>query len=361
MRLLIFLTLTAMPLLGQCGLIVVNPVTQLADCTGPAASASTVTATGTLTANKIVIGNGTTDIKASLCSVDSAGLLDCPGGADFGTASGKTGYTLFTGATSGSAGVTVADAAGTQILYMLPTTLGSTNDSLALDSGTTCPTMVAGAPSNCRQLKWATGSVGGLGFGPTIVAAPSVASLTWINQGTATATNADSLLTIQDVGNNGELRLLKRTATTVGSGFILTMWVLPTLPATQNTRVGIAMRESGTAKIQALFLVGGGATSGVGPIVTSDCWTNASTFSSSSNTLPLSVPSPSLGVWMRMVYDGTNVDSYLSGDGEYWYRTNTRVKTTCFTAAPNEVGVAVSPSNGSSVGVGMSVISWVEG
>jgi len=106
-------------------------------------------------------------IKDSGCTINSSNVVSCPGGANFGTGSGKTGYELFTGKTSGSAGFTVADAAGTQILYMLPTSTGSTNYVLADSGSATCPDMASGAPTNCHQLVWNAPASGAAGVAPS--------------------------------------------------------------------------------------------------------------------------------------------------------------------------------------------------
>jgi hypothetical protein len=75
---------------------------------------------------------------------------------DDGTNSSKTGYLSMTGVTSGSAGFTVDDTAGTAILYVLPSINGAAGQ-LLLDTGsTTCPTLPTGAASTCHQLAWLT-------------------------------------------------------------------------------------------------------------------------------------------------------------------------------------------------------------
>ncbi len=390
MKILLLSSLVAASAFAQCGangMLIINPLTGLWDCTGAAGAGSgtvtsiattspitggTITATGTIacgtcvtssvtqTANRILKGNGTKDTVVSGASIDSNDKGDFPGGVDLGTGSGKTGYQLFTGTTSGSVGLTVADAAGTQVLYVLPTSTGATDTVLAIDASTTCPTLSAGAPSNCRALKWSAGSgSGSIPFGPTIVPAPAVASLTWVNQGTATASNPHNLLLLQDTSNNGNIRILKKTATVVGSGFIFTALILPTVPMafSGNPRAGICMRESGTGKVQNLVLIGNQALYGTAIAV--DRWTDATNFGANILTSAAIVAFP-FGTWLRMTYDGTNVISSVSGDGEFWMDINSTAKTTSFTTAPNEIGICISPS-GTSLNMAESIISWIEG
>jgi N-acetylglutamate synthase/N-acetylornithine aminotransferase len=191
--------------------------------------------------------------------------------------------------------------------------------------------------------------------------APTVGSLTWINQGTATASNPDNLLLMQDTGNNGNIRLL--VATAANANFVFTARIMPTLPNVANTRVGICMRESATGKIQDLVVIGGQTTAAAGNTGTAiaiDSWTDATTFSGNiQNTVPI-VSTFTFGVWLRMQYDGTNVISFVSGDGEFWYQVGSSAKTVSFTTAPNQYGACVSPSNSSSAPVAESIISWVE-
>ncbi len=199
MKILLLAALAAASAFAQCGAngtLIINPLTGLWDCTGAAGGSGTVTsiattspitggtitATGTIacatcvtssvtqTADRILKGNGTKDTVVSGASIDSSDKGAFPGGMDLGTGSGKTGYELFSGATSGSIGITVADIGGTQILYVLPASVGSTDQVLTLDASTTCPTMVAGAPSNCRVTKWATGGSSGGGHSRSYLA-----------------------------------------------------------------------------------------------------------------------------------------------------------------------------------------------
>jgi hypothetical protein len=73
-----------------------------------------------------------------------------------GAGSGKTGATQWGGMTSGGAGFTVNDVAGTSILYILPAANGAAGQVLYDTGAATCPTLET-APTSCHQLAW-TGS-----------------------------------------------------------------------------------------------------------------------------------------------------------------------------------------------------------
>jgi hypothetical protein len=85
-----------------------------------------------------------------------------------GTGSGKTGYDQFIGATSGNAGFSVADVAGTSIMYLLPTVNPTTGQVLTDNGSVSCPTWIDTPTTNCHQLTWGTGGGGGGGTGSSI-------------------------------------------------------------------------------------------------------------------------------------------------------------------------------------------------
>lgn len=123
------------------------------DVVGPSSATDTAIAIYDSTTGKLIKNTG--------CTINANNQVSCPGGAAFGAASGKTGFELFTGVTSGSAGFTVADVAGTQILYMLPVGSGAANSVLSDTGAATCPTLPAGSPTNCHQLAWVPNGGGG--------------------------------------------------------------------------------------------------------------------------------------------------------------------------------------------------------
>lgn len=65
-----------------------------------------------------------------------------------------SGSETFGGLTSGAAGFSVNDVAGTAISYILPATNGAANQVLYDTGSATCPTLIASAPATCHQLAW---------------------------------------------------------------------------------------------------------------------------------------------------------------------------------------------------------------
>jgi hypothetical protein len=105
---------------------------------------------GPLTANYLMMGNGGNDSGVSPGFFDSSSVLNSPNGYKGGTT--NTGGSVWSGVTSGAAGIGVNDVAGTAIMYLLPST-NTTANQFFRDSGTvTCPTFAAGFPTTCHQL-----------------------------------------------------------------------------------------------------------------------------------------------------------------------------------------------------------------
>lgn len=127
-----------------------------------------VNAPGTLTSTACVTGGGTKDIQtpSSVCAIDSSGNVVALSFASTDTS--HSGGANFSGVTSGSVMLAAADIAGTAIVYVLPTTNGTAGQVLQDNGVIACPTLVAGSPSTCHQLTWATGSSGPIAFSTNV-------------------------------------------------------------------------------------------------------------------------------------------------------------------------------------------------
>ncbi len=89
----------------------------------------------------------------------SGNLVNTAGGFKSGAGSGNSGYDLYNGATSGGAGWAVPAVAGSSILYLLPSTAGTTGQFLQDTGSVTCPTLASGAPGTCHQMLWTFGAL----------------------------------------------------------------------------------------------------------------------------------------------------------------------------------------------------------
>lgn len=106
----------------------------------------------TVIGNSSVADNGTT---VSTPEIFSALSLIA------GSGSATSGYLSFSGATSGASGFSVANATGTSVLYLMPTSPSAGTTQFLQDTGSaTCPTLPAGSPALCHQLAWAAGGGG---------------------------------------------------------------------------------------------------------------------------------------------------------------------------------------------------------
>jgi hypothetical protein len=94
-------------------------------------------------------------------TIDSNGNLTSTSGFKSGSSSGNSGFTQWNGAASGGAAIGAASAAGSPVLYLMPSTAGTTGQAL-LDTGVaTCPSLPTGSPSVCHQMAWGTSGSSG--------------------------------------------------------------------------------------------------------------------------------------------------------------------------------------------------------
>lgn len=188
-----------------------------------------------------------------------------------------------------------------------------------------------------------------------------LSGLAWVTQGTASADDNGNMLTLsspaEDFSGSAKVRILKKSLTLVGGACTFTVQYYPTQFQATYTRSGIIMRESSTGKFYWHLLYGANAVNDWAV----EYWTDEGTFSSrpveTNNAMMTAMHS--FGLWRRIVYDGTNIKSYISGDGKVWYLTHSVAKTTPFTSAPNEIGIAILAAN-ATYPVAMSVQQWIE-
>lgn len=103
---------------------------------------------------------GTAVTCDSNLTIDGSGNVVNTAGFKSGSGAGKTGYTLWSGATSGGQAIAVADVAGASVALLLPTVVGVAGQVLQDTGAVTCPTLPAGGPATCHQMSWAAASGG---------------------------------------------------------------------------------------------------------------------------------------------------------------------------------------------------------
>lgn len=174
-------------------------------------------------------------------------------------------------------------------------------------------------------------------------------NFTWVNQGTIVETSSGD---VTQYNHPGEATLTGRMKTkTIGT---LT-YTVPIIYGVYRDAVegllGIGFRESGTGK-QVIF----GLARVTSPIIRMHRLTNPTSFGGAVDTGALVVVPQIL--FLRIQYDGTNVKFSYSFDGVVYVLHQSETKTTGFTTAPDQVGVAMYNSSGATDN--MSLIGWAE-
>lgn len=111
-----------------------------------------------------------------------------------------------------------------------------------------------------------------------------------------------------------------------------------------NDQVGMCVRNSSNGKV-----VTWGANYSSPAVVSSQNWTNATTFSSSvysSGNVPLWFPP-----WLRIENDGTNLKFYVSWDGNLWAQQTTATLAS-FIGTADEIGIFIVPQHATSAWIG---------
>jgi hypothetical protein len=166
---------------------------------------------------------------------------------------------------------------------------------------------------------------------------PAAASLTWVNQSTATATDTNGLT------------LLK-----TGTGSIDQNMLVKTMPATPYTfTIGQVMYASGGVAIAGIVV----RDSGTGKFVSLTAgysgswgwnfskWDSPTTFNSNYANGTASFPPPFAPTFLRFNDNGTNFTVSISMDGTNFIQVGSSVSRTNFLASPNQIGIVTDVRN----------------
>lgn len=188
------------------------------------------------------------------------------------------------------------------------------------------------------------GGGGGMPWWPTITPLDT-STWAWINQGTAAVVEASDVTRMAVPAVTDNLRLLKKAAP--ATPWVITSLVQIDARLASYSRMGIAMRESGTGQIMTVALVHAGGLS-----VDVAKHNSASSFNATAASLGFgSWPSPA---WLRIADDGTNVVFSYSLDGVNFVQLFSEARTTFL--PPDEVGIVGDSSQAAAA----SWFSWVE-
>lgn len=208
------------------------------------------------------------------------------------------------------------------------------------------------------HVAWATPSGGG-GGGPAwqraLVEPPDLGDFAWVNQGSATATKANSAIFMTVPANaSTNLRVLKKAAPS--TPYAITAAFVPLLFGATTNNFGLVYRQSSDGKLVFLTVGSSGGQGNHNMFASVSKYSAATTYNSNYSTWPIFPPA---GLhWLRIEDTGTNRICSRSPDGHNWVVVSTHGRTDYLTA--NEVGFAVDASNGT-YGPSALLVSWEVG
>lgn len=182
----------------------------------------------------------------------------------------------------------------------------------------------------------------------------ALGSFTWVNQGTATASDYASGGAYMDVpkysGDN--CRMLVRTLTAPFKVTSCIRWGTGANSATsisQGTKVGLCFRESATGKIVANAWRGNRN-------MTVSSFDSPTAINTNINYASWRVNGP---VWFQLEYDGADLYYRRSIDGINFIQQYTHAKDAFFTTAPDQVGMFVNDAH-NHADTQAQYLSWIE-
>jgi hypothetical protein len=201
-------------------------------------------------------------------------------------------------------------------------------------------------------VKWdtPTGGTGG-GWAPLVspLSKPVLSDYTWVNQGTAAATDlSNALLLEQSAVSGNNYRMLVRAAP--ATPWTLTIAFQPHTARQSGNAHGLVLRESSTGKFIAMHMIIAALS------VT--YYDNPTT----TNTTPIS---GSVGVnylqgplwWFRVNDDGTNLAFRVSGNGVVWAQIGSFGRALHLASGPDQIGLGVQSAN-ATWGVSSATYHW---
>ena len=178
------------------------------------------------------------------------------------------------------------------------------------------------------------------------VTPPGSQSFSFVNQGSATATqqtNGVLVLSSPSNGNADNLRMYVFTAP--ATPWTRTFRIRPLIAANNFNLAGICMRESATSKIitfgQAHVSTNGGPDNDQLSVV---YWTNSTTHNTDLDLNGMEILATELT--LQIADDGTNISFKYSNDNGITYLSFfSELRGAHFTTGPNQIGLVVNPNN----------------
>lgn len=182
---------------------------------------------------------------------------------------------------------------------------------------------------------------------PASITPPVIASLTWGNQGSATAVaNAGGGIYFSDVagGNSDDISFLYKAAPS--PPYTLTIGVAVGIATAATSWAGIILRESATGKIIS-FHVGSSGSGSATAQVGIDKYTNYTTYSAA-YLGPLNTYAGPV-TWLQVTVDAVHITWYSAIDGQNFKQLLQKTLADYFTSGPNEVGIGIDNYTSTSI------------
>lgn len=177
---------------------------------------------------------------------------------------------------------------------------------------------------------------------------PAVSTLTWVNQGTGTATETNGAIYLYNAADGGDnWRMLMTTLT---APFTLTVAFINHMMNVNYQLAGIVMRQSSDGKLVTFAMAG--ENDGALGVKKWNSETNWNANYQIGGSLALFGP-----LWLQVTDDNTNRIFKWSTNGQNYHTFYTVGRTDFMTA--DQIGFGVNPRNGT-YEVGATIIHWVE-
>ncbi|MGN6700005.1 MAG: hypothetical protein ACTHMR_17765 [Thermomicrobiales bacterium] len=181
---------------------------------------------------------------------------------------------------------------------------------------------------------------------------PSAGSYTWVNQGSATTDTSHGTLILSAPAVAGDqIRALVKSVP--AAPYTVTIAIIPAVPGLNYAQCGLVLRESSSGKL-ALLNYCCDTTQNTGYRVQTQKFTNPTTFSASSITLPAPTGHP---LWLRLQDDNTNRIASVSLDGVNFWQIHSVGRTDFLT--PDQIGLYVNTNQGT-YPTAMNVLHWAQ-
>jgi hypothetical protein len=213
------------------------------------------------------------------------------------------------------------------------------------------------APTGAEEL-WVdsdeTAPAAGGGY-PLVPLSPfSIASWTWVNQGSVTVTEGSNIVYLSCPSVAGENIRAKVKTLPAGTPTITLALIGAPMYVVNYCVAGLALRESATSKI-VQWCLQSGATGGT--VIQGRRSLNATSVASVMGQTPnLAALQPIL--FLRVQMTATQYVFWYSFDGVNFVSQFTENKNAYFTTAPDQIGIFIANNSGTTSGA--SLLSWVE-